>query len=70
MFALPHHAEAGLLEGTHRLEMGDARELRQGSRRDFDLADRRALEQILDRGEVLLDGVLDVLKRFLLRGSL
>jgi hypothetical protein len=32
--------------------------------------DRGALEQVLDRDEILLDGVLDVLKHFLLGGPL
>ena len=60
VLALASDPETGLLEGAHRLEVVYARNLRH-QLGDLDLADHGTAQQFLPGGEVLVDGVLDVL---------
>jgi hypothetical protein len=72
VLALAGDSETGLLERTHGLLVIDARDLRQrlGSDGDVDFADLRVAEQLVDDGQVVGDGVLDVLERLFLGGPL
>ena len=67
---LSHDSESRLLECPHRVQVVDARDLRHRSARDVDFADHRATQQVFTGGEVLADGVPDVLQRLRFRRSL
>lgn len=58
---LSHDSESRFLKRPHRVQVVDARDLRHRSARDFNFSDRGTPEQILACGEVLADGIPDVL---------
>ena len=60
VLALARDPESGLLEGSHRIKMIDARDLGQGLHRYLDFSNLFALELLFYHRKVLSDGIPDV----------
>jgi len=70
MLAFTHDLEASPFQRAHSSKVRDTRELGHASYRDFDLANVRPFDLIVDNGQVLSNRVLDILERFWLGGAL
>src|SRR5260370_25532959 len=66
VLSLANNLKACLFQGTHRLQVIDARDSGHGLHLNLDFADFRALEAVFQSGKVFADGILDVVERFFL----
>ena len=70
VFALPHNFEPGLLEGAYRSQVIDARNFGHRLDRNFHFAHVGATDAFSHGGEIILNGIANVLNCFLFRFSL
>jgi hypothetical protein len=70
VFALARDPEPGFLQGSHSIEVIDARNLGQGLHRDLDFANFFTLELLFNYSQVFSDRVPNILERLWLRSSL